>query len=112
MTVEITARHERIGATLQAYARKKAETLCADFPRTESVRVVLDVERHLYRAEFVVTCKGTQCVGMAEAPENMVAAIDEAVEKVTRQLRKLRSKKVAARHAAAKKKGGAATPRT
>ncbi len=98
MTIEITARHERIGAEVQAYARRKAEALCSDFPKAENVHVVLEIERHLYRAEFVVQHKGISCVGMAEAGDNMITAIDGAADKAVRQIRKRRDKQVAARH--------------
>jgi len=98
MAIEITARHERIGTELQRHARAKAEELCRDFPKAEHVHVVLEIERHLYRAEFVVQHKRSSYVGMAEAEDNMIAAIDTAADKAARQMRKRRSKQVAARH--------------
>jgi ribosomal subunit interface protein len=98
MAIEITARHARIGTELQTYARAKAEELCRDFPKAENVHVVLEIERHLYRAEFVVQHKRVSCVGMAEAEDNMISAIDGAADKTARQIRKHRDKQVAARH--------------
>ncbi|MDD5708864.1 MAG: ribosome-associated translation inhibitor RaiA [Kiritimatiellae bacterium] len=99
MAIEITARNEHIGQELQQYARDKAEAICRDFPKAENVHVVLAVERHLYRAEFVVQHKGAQSVAVAETPDNMISSIEAAADKAVRQLRKKRGKQVAARHA-------------
>ncbi len=99
MGIEITARHEHIGTELQNHARARAEAIQKDFAKTGHVHVVLEVEGHRYRAEFIVDYNGAQCVGVAEHPENMVTSIDDASEKVTRQIRKMIDKRVASRHA-------------
>ena len=98
MAIEVTARHLKISPELQGYARDKAEALVADFPKAEFIHVVLDMEGHLYRAEYVVQHKGLPCVGTAEDGADMITAIDLAVEKVTKQLRKHRDKVVDAHH--------------
>ncbi|NLF23810.1 MAG: ribosome-associated translation inhibitor RaiA [Lentisphaerae bacterium] len=98
MSTEITARHAQINERLQQYAREQADTLCAEFPKVEHVHVILGFERRLYQAEFVVQVKGAQVVGVGEHGENVMTAIDEAMDKVTRQLRKQRDKQVEARH--------------
>jgi putative sigma-54 modulation protein len=98
MSIEITARHAQIHERLQQYAHEKADGICLDFPKVENVHVILDFERHVYRAQFVVQVKGAQVVGAGEHVENVITAIDEAVDKVNRQLRKQREKLVDARH--------------
>lgn len=98
MAIEITARHLNISQDLQNYARGKAEAILAGFPKSEFVHVVLDVERHLFRAEFVVQHKGLPRVEAAETTESMPASIDLAAEKVEKQLRKHRDKVVDAHH--------------
>ena len=100
MSIEITARHAKIHDRLQDYARGKADGLCLDFPKIENVHVILEFERHVYRAQVVVQSKGAQVVGVGEHEENVVTAIDEAMEKASRQLRKQREKRVEARHGA------------
>lgn len=100
MSIEITARHAQIHDRLQQYAREKADGLCLDFPKVEHVHVIMEFERRLFRAEIVVTTKGAQVVGVGEHEENIMTAIDDAAEKVTRQLRKQREKLVDARHGA------------
>ena len=98
MSIEITARHAKIHDRLQDYAREKADGLCLDFPKIENVHVILEFERRVYRAQVVVQIKGTPVVGVGEHEENVVTAIDEAIEKAARQLRKQREKRVEARH--------------
>ena len=102
MGIEITARHEHVGPELQNHARARAEAIQTDFAKTEHVHVVLGVEGHRYCAEFIVDFNGAQYVGVADHPENMVTAIDDAFEKVTRQIRKILDKRVASRHAGGK----------
>ena len=98
MSIEITARHAQINERLQQYAREKADSLSVDFPKVEHVHVVLEFERRIFRAEIVVTTKGAKVVGVGEHEENVMTAIDDAMDKVTRQMRKQREKIVAARH--------------
>jgi putative sigma-54 modulation protein len=98
MSIEITARHLTVTAELQGHARQKAEALVAEFPKTESVHVILDVQRHLYVAEVVVQHKGLTRVEAKESTEDMVASIDAAVVKVEKQLRKHREKIVESHH--------------
>ncbi len=88
MSIEVTARHKDIHADLQSYAKAKAEAFSADYPKTSSVRVVLDFDRHIYKAQVVATVNGTAYVGEAEDPENIRKAIDDASDKADRQVRK------------------------
>lgn len=92
MSVEITARHLNISPILQAYARKRAEALLAEFPKTEFVHVILDSERHNYIAEVVAQHKGMAQVKARETSEDMIAAIDAAALKAEKQIRKRHQK--------------------
>lgn len=102
MTVEITARHMDATAALQDYARRKAEELGEAFPRVEHVHVILDVQKHRQMAEVVAQVRNRGTMEAAESAENMKAAVDVAMEKVERQLRRLNDKvqdhKAAMRH--------------
>ena len=94
MPIEITARHLDIGDNLQQYAQSKAERLIEEFPKTEFVHIVLDRVRHLYLAQVVLQHKGPMRLESDDTREDMIAAIDKAVEKAERQLRKHREKQV------------------
>ncbi len=91
MSIEITARHVEVGDRLQQYARDKADTLSEEFPTIQHVHVILDSERHLYSAEFIVQVKHHH-VESSDETEDMTASIDSAFEKAERQLRKLRDR--------------------
>lgn len=88
MSIEITARNKDIPASLQEYAKKKADAFEAEFPKTESVRVILDSERHLYKVQMTATVVGTPFAGAAEDGDNFIKAIDDAADKLYRQARK------------------------
>lgn len=88
MSIEVTARHKDISAKLQSYARQKGEEVSADYPKTSSVKVVLDFDRHVYRAHFTATVAGVQFDAESEDAENIIKAIDESADKLNRQIRK------------------------
>jgi ribosomal subunit interface protein len=88
MSIEVTARHKDISARLQDYARGKAEAIEAEYPKTTSVKVVLDFDRHVYRTHVTATVNGFQFDGESDDTDNIVKTIDEAADKVDRQIRK------------------------
>ena len=96
MPIDVTIRHLDTDASLKAYAAARAEKLVEAFPKVESVHVIIDVQRHLYEAEFVVQQKGLTAVGAKEHASNARAVIDTAASRAEKQLRKTLSKKVQA----------------
>jgi len=92
MPVKVTARHMETSQQVQDYARRKAEGLVEDFPRVEHVHVILDVEKRNRVVEVVVQGKNRIRAEAKESAENLAAAIDSAVEKVEKQLRRQRDK--------------------
>lgn len=88
MAIEITARNKDIPANLLDYAKKKAAEFESDFQKTSSVRVVLDAAKHLYTAQFEATVCGDSFAGSAEDSDNFMKAVDEAADKLYRQVRK------------------------
>ena len=95
MAIEITARHLRISQEQQELARGKAEQLLAEFPKTEHIHIILDMQRHQFTAEFVVQHKDMARVEAREVCDDLVAGIDLAYVKVEKQLRKHREKVIA-----------------
>ena len=88
MSIEVTARHKDISSRLQDYARGKAEAIEAEYSKTTSVKIVLDFDRHIYRTHVTATVDGFQFDGESEDTDNIVKTIDEAADKVNRQIRK------------------------
>ena len=103
MPIEITVRHLNADAGLKAYAETRAEKLIQAFPKVESVHVIVDVQRHLFEAEFIVQQKGMTAVGAKEHASSARAVIDTAAARAERQLRKTRAKKVNAHVRVAKR---------
>ncbi len=88
MSIEITVRHINASG-IQEYAREKGEALAEAFPRIEHVHIILDVEKHRHVAECIVQAKRHVHVEASETSDNFRTAIDVAVEKAEKQLRKL-----------------------
>ncbi|MDD4017331.1 MAG: ribosome-associated translation inhibitor RaiA [Kiritimatiellae bacterium] len=96
MPIEVTVRHLNAAPGLKEYAEKRAAKLMEQFPRVESVHVIVDVQRHLYEAEFVVQQKGLTAVGAKEHAASALAVVDTAAARAERQLRKTIHKRVTA----------------
>ncbi|MBO4287217.1 MAG: HPF/RaiA family ribosome-associated protein [Kiritimatiellae bacterium] len=92
--IEVAVRHMENNTSLKAYADKRAARLAGTFPKAESVKVVLDKQRHLYQAEFIVQEKGQTAVGATKVATNAASAIDAAAAHAEKQLRKQRNKVV------------------
>ena len=93
MIIEVTMRHQNAAAGLKDYAEARAAKLVEQFPRVASVHVIIDVQRHLYEAEFVVQQKGVTAVGAKEHAATARAAIDTAASRAEKQLRKSLTKR-------------------
>ncbi len=91
MSIEITARHMN-APEAKAHANERAEHLLEEFPRIENIHVILDVEKHLCKAEFVVLAKNHIHIEASESDKEMTVAIDGAFDHSEKQLRKLRDK--------------------
>jgi ribosomal subunit interface protein len=94
MSIEIHVRHETEVAKkkfAEAYAEVCAEQIIEKFNKVDNVHVVVDHQRFLYEAEFVVHVKG-HTIEAKEHAENLRSAIDTAAARVTKQLRKLANK--------------------
>lgn len=106
MPIEVTIRHLDTDERLKAYAEARAEKLIQEFPKVESVHVIIDIQRHLYEAEFVVQQKGMTAVGAKEHASNARAVIDTAAARAEKQLRKTLSKRASAHVRKAKRTNG------
>jgi len=92
MSIEVTLRHMGSMENVQAYARDCAQKLMDAFNRIEHVHVVLDHEKHLYKAEVVLHAGHHVRIEAFDELDNMRAAIDSAFEKVERQYRRVQDK--------------------
>lgn len=92
MQVSITGRHVEITDAIREYVYDRVKSELGGFPRIISVHAVLNVEKYRQQAEVVVrAAHHVHAEGHAES-EDLYVSIDEAIEKVARQLRKLRDR--------------------
>ncbi len=91
MEIQITSRHEKASQSLQDTLTAELEGLQRFYDRITSCHVVLDKERGKEIIEIVVHMAGHTVAGNAKA-ENLGKAIDLAITKVERQLKKINEK--------------------
>ena len=92
MNISVTCRHMEVTDSLRDHAFAKVSEALKDFPRVESVHVIMDVQKHLHIAEVVVQGSSHIRLEADETSTDMYNSIDVAVEKVAKQLRKNRDK--------------------
>ena len=95
MKVEITARSEDVPERAKEYAEKKISKMSRFFERITSARVILDSDGDRHKAEMVLAAGGgAVLVGEATDPMSLYAAIDTALDKLERQVKKHKEKLV------------------
>jgi len=90
--VKVTGRHISITEPIKDYAIKKIEHLHLDYPRIMEVHVILNVEKHRHFAEMILHCNNHITIEASHECDDMYAAIDGAISKITRQMRKFKTK--------------------
>jgi len=96
MSIEVTLRHITANDELKTYAQNRAERILLQFPKVDSIHVILDMQRHLFEAEFIVHQKGLTAVGVKEHSLNPQSVIDTAAARAEKQLKKLHDKRISA----------------
>jgi ribosomal subunit interface protein len=93
MPIEITVRHDKANEFDRKYAEKRATQLSKKLKKVDNVRVVLDRQRHLCKAEVIVEQTGSILAEAKEHAETQMAAIDTAVARIVKQVRKAENKR-------------------
>lgn len=91
MEIQITSRHEKATQSLQDTITAEIEGLQKFYDRITSCHVVLDAERGKQIMEIVLNMAGHTVAASAKA-ENLGKAMDSAITKVERQLKKISEK--------------------
>ncbi len=99
MRIDVTGRHLEITPAIEQYAQEKCEKLPKYFNGVQQIRVVLEqVENNEYEAEVIAdVVHHDDFIGRSRG-EQLYACVDEAVEKVARQLTDFKEKLRDARH--------------
>lgn len=92
MRVTVTFRHVNPSAGLRSYASEKVERLEKFSRRVLEAHVILSVEKNRHRAEIQITGKDLK-VAAREETGDLYSAIDLAVDKVQRQLKRQSEKR-------------------
>jgi len=100
MSIEVTLRHNSANEGVKRYAEARAEKILLQYPKVDSIHVVLDMQRHLFEAEFIVHQRGLTAVGAKEHAANPQAVIDTAAARAEKQLKKLHDKRITAHQGA------------
>ena len=92
MQVSITGRQVNVTKNIKDHVNEKLERCLGSFPRIETIRVILDMEKRDYVSEVVIQAANHIRVTSTEKSENLYDAIDRSIEHTERQMRKLRDK--------------------
>jgi putative sigma-54 modulation protein len=93
MNLTITGRHVEISDVVRKHVEERLANVSADWPRTQSVHVILNLEKQtLCIAEVVVQVPRHGTVEAKEESHDMYRSVDQAIEKVDRQIRRWKEK--------------------
>jgi putative sigma-54 modulation protein len=90
--IRVTGRHLSITEAIKNYAETKVEHIHLDYPRIIEAHVILDIEKHRQMAEIVLHCSNHITIEASAECDDMYAAIDGAVARITQQMRKFKTK--------------------
>ncbi|MBL8148657.1 MAG: ribosome-associated translation inhibitor RaiA [Blastocatellia bacterium] len=94
MKVEFTGRHVDVSEAIKKHTKEQLEKIekVFDFESAGKAHIILDVEKHRHRAEIVFRWRDQELTALGET-DDMYTAITQAVEKLERQVLKLKEKK-------------------
>ena len=86
MQIEVTVRHESIAADMRDRADEKARRLLKYYNKIQSIRVVLNKSGAGFSCEMIADLEHSSDLVAQTAGHNMRAVIDQAAERLERQL--------------------------
>ncbi len=92
MTITVTFRHVEPSTALKDYAVDKLGKLDKVVSRSFDANVILSVEKYRHIAEVLFTAKGIS-IKAVEETEDLYSAIDLVMDKVEKQVKKIREKR-------------------
>lgn len=94
MIIQITGRHVEITDAIRGYVNDRLMPTLNDYPSVEHAHVILDVEKFRHLAGIVIQGKNRLRVESSSETDDMYKSIDSALEKIDRQLRRARDKRL------------------
>ncbi len=92
MNFTVNARHMEATDSIHEYLDKKVSKLPRYYNNIKEIEVVLDVEGDLSVAEIIAHAKRKRTFVASAKHENIYAAIDGCLDKITQQLRRFKDK--------------------
>jgi putative sigma-54 modulation protein len=90
--LSVTGRHIEITPAIREYATRKLDHIGIDFPKIISAHFILEVDKFRHIAELVLVCGSHITIEARDVSEDLYASIDKVMDKVTRQMRKYKTK--------------------
>ncbi len=92
MNIEITGRHMEVTDSMKQHVEKTLEKVRGHFDKPMNVEVVLTIEKHRHVADITLNANGVRVHAEEESPD-MYTSVDAAVEKIDRQVRKIKDRR-------------------
>lgn len=91
MQLNITGHHVEVTPALRAYVTEKMQRLTRHFDQVVSINVIMKVEKLEQLAEATVNAGGRQLFA-TDTDSDMYAAIDGLIDKLDKQVRRLKGR--------------------
>ena len=98
MDIQITGRNVTVSEGMKEHVDGRLQPMLADYPRVESVHVILAHEKYRFTAELIVQGRDKLREVAQETTDDLYASVDAAAEKIDKQLRKSRQKVIDKHH--------------
>lgn len=92
MDIRFTGQNLKITEGMKEHFQVRLEKFEKYAPRLVEAHVFLKKEKYFYKAELTVLAKNLRAFGEGDSKENVFSAMDEAYDRVTKQLKKYRAK--------------------
>ncbi len=92
MQIKVSARHGHLSEATQEFIREKAEKLLHFFERIMSIEVTVDLKNDIKLVEVLVSAEHKHDFVARESNNDILAAVDLAVDKLEAQLRRYKEK--------------------
>ncbi len=92
MDIRFAGKNLSVTDGMKEHLREKLSRFEKFLPRLVEAHVILNKEKYFYEAEVTVLAKNLKAFGEASSKANVYAAIDQACERVEKQLKKFREK--------------------
>ena len=92
MDIRFSGQNLKITEGMKEHLEERLPKLEKYAPRIVEAHVFLKKEKYILKAEITLSAKNFHAFGLGEAKDNIFTAMDEAYERVEKQLKKFRAK--------------------